>query len=764
MPKMTIDGREVEFGPECETVLDVARSAGIYIPTLCDHDELEPYGGCRLCIVEIEGLRGYVPACTTAAKDGMVVRTATEELMRLKKEILQLLLIEHPSACLVCAEWPACLQYRTQAYRAGRVTGCNTCPRRDDCELREVVEHIGITGLDYTPEYRDIPVERSDPFYDRDYNLCVLCARCVRVCQEVRGTGAITFVKRGHETRVDTAFGTSHVDCGCWFCGACIDVCPTGALYPRLSKWVGMPESEEVTTCMLCGTGCQFRADIKWGKVMATGPAPPDSAPNGRHLCVLGRFCIPPLVNAGDRLRAPHVRRDGEMVPVSWDEALQAVVEGLKGVPPGRIAVLGGPHLTTEAAYLLQKLARVALGTPDVASRGCEFASLVYRVLGADGALDRVAQLEDISRADWIVSLGGDFVESHQVVAKTVYGAVRRGVPLVHIGQPGKNLRRWTVEDVLVDEPVAPAVVRVLVEGSGAVEGVPEEQLRRVIDIVSQGRGVVLVGPRVLELDSPSDLLRDVLRLLGDDGRLVPLFLNGNEAGVVRAGAVHDMLPGPASVAAGAASYEEKWGRAVAAGADLGALREKARAGQVDAVIVLDGSIPVDGFEGVPFIVYQSPFPSPWLEHASVVLASAMSIEESGTMVNHEFREQALKAVVPPPGEARPDWEVLAELARRMGAAGFEYGSPGEVWDELAGLECRVGPTDTAAGDAWQPVPREETEWYPRYRGATLAERIEDLAVLIEALPGRRAPPPTESLEDMMREAREKWAARTEEV
>ncbi len=248
MPTIYIDGKKIEFDGKGETILDVARAAGIYIPTLCDHDELESYGGCRLCIVQVEEMRGFPPACTTAAKDGMEVKTSTDDLMNLKRNILQLLLMEHPSACIICEETERCTEYRPQPYKSGSITGCTTCPSRYICDLRSVVENLGIKELDYEPQYKEIPVERDDPFFDRDYNLCILCARCIRVCDDVRGTSAITYTNRGHETRVDTAFGGSHIDSGCWFCGACIDVCPTGSLFPRLTKWTGAPYSIEEKT------------------------------------------------------------------------------------------------------------------------------------------------------------------------------------------------------------------------------------------------------------------------------------------------------------------------------------------------------------------------------------------------------------------------------------------------------------------------------------------------------------------------------------
>src|SRR4030042_5094879 len=181
MPIAFINGQKIQYSEKDRTILDVSRLAGIYIPTLCDHNELEAFGGCRMCLVEFEGMREYVPACATVIKDGMVIKTETEKLATLKKRILQLLMIEHPTACLVCDIHDECFRFRPQMQKSGKITGCYTCPKRDKCELSKVVTYLGITDLDYEPEYKKISVERDDPFFDKDYNLCILCARCWRV-------------------------------------------------------------------------------------------------------------------------------------------------------------------------------------------------------------------------------------------------------------------------------------------------------------------------------------------------------------------------------------------------------------------------------------------------------------------------------------------------------------------------------------------------------------------------------------------------------
>ena len=203
---MEIDHREVSF-PEGATVLRVAELNDIYIPSLCSHKDLTPFGGCRLCIVEIEGMRGYPLACSTVAVEGMKVLTDTATVREMRKEILQLILSEHPASCLICDEQDECRENQYTIRKAGVTTGCRYCPNDGQCELQDVVEKIGVTDIGYPIYYRGYEVEHDDPFFDRDYNICILCGRCVRMCQEVRGTSVLAFKFRGPQAQIGPAFG-----------------------------------------------------------------------------------------------------------------------------------------------------------------------------------------------------------------------------------------------------------------------------------------------------------------------------------------------------------------------------------------------------------------------------------------------------------------------------------------------------------------------------------------------------------------------------
>ncbi|MBE9513801.1 MAG: (2Fe-2S)-binding protein, partial [Chloroflexi bacterium] len=233
---LTIDGREIQ-ARKGATVLETALEADIYIPALCYHPDLTPFGACRLCIVEIEKMRGFPPSCTTPATEGMVVHTNTPRLQELRRNVMELILSEHPYSCL-------------------------TCPKNLSCELQRVARHIGLETVTIPPTYKDLPVDRENPFFDRDYNLCILCGRCVRMCQEVRKVGAISFTYRGGKALVGTAFDHSLQEVNCEFCGACVDACPTGALRERADRWQGLVDRDTLTTCPYCGVGCQLRLRV----------------------------------------------------------------------------------------------------------------------------------------------------------------------------------------------------------------------------------------------------------------------------------------------------------------------------------------------------------------------------------------------------------------------------------------------------------------------------------------------------------------------
>jgi NADH dehydrogenase/NADH:ubiquinone oxidoreductase subunit G len=356
---LTIDDRQVAANPG-ETVLQTALRHGISIPHLCTHPSLPAFGACRMCIVEIDGVRGYPASCSTLATAGMVVKTNTPTLQNLRRSVLELILAEHPSACLVCDKRDLCEKYRPRSEKAGCTTGCHTCNNKQVCGIRDLSESIGLGCLPYAPFYRHLPIERSDPFLDRDLNLCILCGRCVRICKAHHGESTIDFVGRGSQTHIGEAFGRSLTDAGCRFCGSCIDVCPTGSLSDRYAKWFGAPARFTATTCTLCDAACAITMQASPLKraVMARGI-------NTRvPICVLGRFAIPEFLNGITRLTKPQVRIGKVLRAFTWEQALAQTVERLQPFVGDGFALVCDASSSLEDRYVFQRFTSLVMRSP----------------------------------------------------------------------------------------------------------------------------------------------------------------------------------------------------------------------------------------------------------------------------------------------------------------------------------------------------------------------------------------------------------------
>lgn len=358
----TIDGVEV-MAEKGATVLEAAQKAGIRIPTLCAHPALEPYGACRLCIVEIEGLRGFPPSCTTPAAAGMVVKTSTPQIIDLRREVLKLLLSGHTSPCLVCNDRALCEKYRPQPSKAGKATRCTFCSNRAQCELRRLSEEYNITELDLPIIYNNIPLERDDPFMDRDYNLCILCGRCARICKKLHDHGTIEFINRGKDARIGTAFGRAHTESDCKFCGACIDICPTGSLSDRFAKWYGEPDQTAETVCLLCPIGCRVQIKLKGEKVV--GASMTEFSKTGR-ICAIGRFALPQLLTNPKRLFKHKVRIADGLINTDYDEAVAAAAAKLAPLKGKAFALITHPQASQEELYVLTKFARQVMNSENV--------------------------------------------------------------------------------------------------------------------------------------------------------------------------------------------------------------------------------------------------------------------------------------------------------------------------------------------------------------------------------------------------------------
>ncbi len=356
---LTFDGQEVK-AKEGMTVLEAAREAGIYLPTLCYHPSLAPYGGCRLCIVEIEEMRGLPTSCTTPTTDGMVVRTNTPQIQELRRDILELILTEHPNSCLTCERKERCQPFDICLRNVAVTERCVLCPYNGQCELQNVADYIGIKEVTLPYTYKELPIHREDPLFERDYNLCILCGRCVRACQELRGVGAIAFTHRGSQALVGTAFDRPLIDSACKFCCACVEVCPTGALMDRGAKWETVANREAFL--VPCKYACPLGIDVpryvrliserKFAKALAV------VAEKTPFPLICGLICHHPCE---DKCRRGEVNEPIAIMALKRfvaERAPKGGVRRLKFVPPSgkRVAIIGSGPAGLTAAYYLARL------------------------------------------------------------------------------------------------------------------------------------------------------------------------------------------------------------------------------------------------------------------------------------------------------------------------------------------------------------------------------------------------------------------------
>ena len=339
---LTIDLCRVE-AEQGMTVLEAAQEAGIYIPTLCHEPALAPYGACRLCIVEIERMKGLPTACSTVAGDGMVVTTSNPLIDRVRRNIVELLLSDHPSDCL-------------------------TCPENGRCDLQNVAAFVGVRQMRFEGEKRAYAIDDSNPFFERDLERCILCGKCVRVCDEIQGSNAIHYAYRGLRTKISTVMDRGMLESTCESCGQCVAMCPVGALRTKDSLRFGLPTGETVTVCPYCGVGCGLVLETRQNQIIGIRGDLNSPANRGRT-CVKGRFAYD-YVNHEDRLTTPLIRKDGEFVEASWDEALDLVADTFVEIAqrhgPDALAFLSSAKCTNEENYLVQKLSRGVMGTNNV--------------------------------------------------------------------------------------------------------------------------------------------------------------------------------------------------------------------------------------------------------------------------------------------------------------------------------------------------------------------------------------------------------------
>ncbi len=712
MVNLTIDGKQITV-PKTATIYEAAKDNGIHIPVLCYAKKLLPYGACRICLVEVEQMKGrLIPSCTTPVTEGMVVTTTSEEIVKVRKTVLEFLLVNH-------------------------VVECPVCDKAGECDLQDLTYEYEVVTNRFKGEKFDLPTDEVNPLIERNMNRCVLCGKCVRVCDEVVGYGSYSFINRGFETKIATAFDRG---LNCEFCGQCVSMCPVGALLPRPFKFKARPwQLKEVdTVCGYCGNGCTVTLGLL-DKKIETIRFNDKIGVNDGNLCVRGRFGYS-YVNSEDRLTKPLVRKNDQLVEVEWDEALQAVADGFVKAQEGKgVGVLSGARLTNEELFLLKNLAKT-IGTGSLDHSGGEcYKGVTEGLFETLGVKASTATFPQIENSDVVLAIRNDFYDTHPVVGMVINQAIRRNnAQLLVVADKRGKLSKLPRAKTLLSGPgleldVLNGLSQIMLEEGLAktdgVEGV--KPLKQALADFTPDKVAARTGV-------DADALRDAARQLAGAERAAIMLAYGlpytalsKELAVAAANLA--LLAGiPGREGSGIYLCGEK---ANSQGAiDLGilpaadglgaqAMLDAAASGKLDALYVV-GEDPVVSYpdrdriekalDQVPFLVVQDIFLSSTAAKADVVLPAASFAEKEGTFTNAERRIQRVRAGVPSPGEAKTDGAIFSMLDAKLGGS-LAFTGPAAIFAEIgkdtpAYAEINfneIGPQGVVwGGETLQPAAR----------------------------------------------------------
>lgn len=681
---VTVNGREIT-SPPGRLLIAACADAGIEIPHFCYHPRMESVGMCRMCLVEVDTGRGPAlqPSCMVPVADGMVVETESERVVKAQDGVLEFLLINHPLDCPVCDKGGECpLQDQTMAFGPG--------------ESRYVEEK----------RHHEKPIAISDLVY-LDRERCILCDRCTRFARDVAGDPLIHFIDRGNDTQVNTFPDEPFAS---YFSGNTVQICPVGALTARPYRFRARPWDleETISTAFVDSVGARVAVQSSRNEVVRVLGVDADAV-NWGWLDDKSRFLHEALTSP-DRLAAPLVRRDGQLVATGWAEALDRVTGALTDVDPARVGVIGGAHLTNEAQYAWARLAKSVVATDNVDAQ-LDDGLPPELVLG----LPR-ASIDDACRPGaTIVLLGPDPREElGTLFLRLRHAVVHDGAALVELTPTATGLSPWARHRLHPRPGEAGALARALVDAAAGrpptdeVAGVSPEAITAAAADLGD-HPVVVVG-RASLAESARATVDAALALAELDGaRFVSALRRANVHGALDAGLAPGLVPGPAPLDE-PGPVAEVWGRLPAArGLDTAAMLAAAARGELDVLVLLgadpltdcpDRELAETALAAAPTVIAVAP----WLDdsaaaHADVVLAAAAPTEVDGTFTNLEGRLSVCRAKVTPPGTARPDWVLAVEIARRLGAD-WAVTTLDELVAEMAAVSPRWTALDAVADAA----------------------------------------------------------------
>ncbi len=725
---LTIDGLAVEV-PAGSSIMQAAQRAGVDIAKLCATDSLKAFGSCRLCLVEVEGRRGLPASCTTPAEAGMVVRTQTPKVARVRRNVMELYISDHPLDCLTCAA-------------------------NGDCELQDMAGAVGLREVRYgTSGANHLALEKdeSNPYFTFDPSKCIVCSRCVRACDEIQGTFALSITDRGFGAKVSAGMNEGFLASECVSCGACVQACPTATLTEKSVIEAGQPNRTVKTTCAYCGVGCSFNAELKGNDVVRMSPDP-DGGANEGHSCVKGRFAWGYATHA-DRVTTPLVR-DRITDPwreVSWSEAIAEAARRFKAIQASHgIGAIGGvssSRCTNEEVYVVQKLIRAAFqnNNIDTCARVCH-SPTGYGLKQTFGTSAGTQDFRSVEHADVIVVIGANPTDAHPVFGARMKRRLREGAKLIVIDprridlvrsphiraahhlqlRPGTNvavinaLAHVIVTEGLVNEAFVAercdsrsfqqwrdfiAQPENSPEATETFSGVPAASLRAAARLYATGgNSAIYYGLGVTEHSQGSTMVLGIANLamaagqVGREGTGVnPLRGQNNVQGSCDMGSFPHELPGYRHISDDAtrASFESAWGVTLdsepglripnmLAGAVAGEFRGMFIQGEDIAQSDPNTQHVTAALTAMDCVVVQDLFLNETAKYAHIFLPGTAFLEKDGTFTNAERRINRVRPAMPPKTGLQ-EWEAVCQLATAMGYD-MGYPSAAHIMDEIAQL------------------------------------------------------------------------------